>query len=127
MKATPRSLHSPPRGSQSGLKDSGSWMCIDIAHHPEDGKGRGPLFELRQRCILVHGHMGSCSRCALQVGPRDRRTRILRNLFEVDLLPTAALEHRSSTGGTDVVDPLHVLSEHRHQVPLSIDDGYYHR
>jgi carboxylate-amine ligase len=47
------------------------------------------------------------------------------DLFEVDLLPTAAAEHRSSPGGTDVVDPLHVLSEHRHQVPLSIDDSHH--
>jgi hypothetical protein len=102
-------------------------MCLDIPHHPEDRKGRGHLFEFRQWCILVHGHMGSRSRCSLQVRPQDGGAPFGGNLFEVDLLTTAASEHRSSPGGTDVVDPLHVLSEHRHQVPLSLDDGHHHR
>src|SRR6266852_7991988 len=100
---------------------------LDIPHHPEDRKGRGNLFEFRKWCILVHGHMGSRSRCALQVPPQDGGTVLCWNLFEVDLLTTAAPEHRSSPGCTYVVDPVHVLSEHRHHVPLSIDDGHHHR
>ena len=80
--------------------------------NPEDRKGRGHLFEFRNRCILVHRHVGSRSRCALQVRPQDGGTLVGRNLFEVDLLTTAAPEHRSSTGCTYVVDPVHVLSQH---------------
>src|SRR6266571_4039687 len=49
----------------------GSWIGMDIAHHPEDRKGRGNLFEFRQWCILVHGHMGSRSRCAVQISLQD--------------------------------------------------------
>src|SRR3989454_6940506 len=49
------------------------------------------------------------------------------NLFELDLLTTAARENCSSTGCTYVLDPAHVISEHRHQVPLSMNDGHDQR
>jgi len=93
----------------------------------EDRECRGDLLEFRKRCILVHGHVGSRSRCSLQVSPQDGGALVGGNLFEVDLLTTAAPENRPSTGCPYVVDPLHVISEHRHQVPLSIDDGHDHR
>jgi hypothetical protein len=100
---------------------------MNIAHYPEDRKGRCNFFEFRQWCILVHGHMGPRSRCVLQVRPQDGSALLGGDLFEVDLLTPAAAQQRSSTGGTHVLDPIHVLSKHRHQVPLSIDDGHHHR
>jgi len=33
-------------------------------------------------------------------------------------------QHGSATGSPHVADPLPVIAEHRHQVPLSIDDGH---
>jgi hypothetical protein len=59
----------------------GSWIGMDIAHHPEDRKGRGNLVECRKWCILVHGHMGSCSRCALQISLQDGCALLGGNLF----------------------------------------------
>jgi hypothetical protein len=58
-----------------------------------------------------------CSRArgvALPVLATGKSSRWVRadNLFELDLLTTAALENRSSTGCPYVVDPLHVISEH---------------
>jgi hypothetical protein len=100
---------------------------MDILHHPEDRKGRGNLFEFRKWCILVHGHMGSCSRCALQIRPQDGCALLGGNFFSVDLLTTMPVEHRSPSSCADIVDPLHVFSEHRHQVSLPIDDGHCHR
>src|SRR6266516_5788913 len=44
---------------------------MDILHHLEDWKCRGNLFEFRKWCILVHGHMRSCSWCALQISSQD--------------------------------------------------------
>jgi hypothetical protein len=41
-------------------------------NHPEDRKCLGHLFKIRHRRILVHGQVGSCSRCSLQVRPQDR-------------------------------------------------------
>ena len=93
----------------------------------KDRKCRRDLFELRKRCILVHGHVGSRSRCSLQVRLQDGCALVDGNLFELDLLTAAAPENRLSTGCAYVLDPLHVLSEHRHQVPLPIDDGHDHR
>ena len=93
----------------------------------ENRKCRGDLLELRKCCIFVHGHVRSRSRCSLQVSPQDRCALVGGHLFELDLLTGAAPENRSSTGCTYVVDPLHVISEHRHQVPLSIDDCHHQR
>lgn len=102
-------------------------MGMNIAHNSEDRKGRCNFFEFRQWGIFVHGHMGPRSRCVLQVSPQNGGALLGRNLFEVDLLTPAAAERCSSTGGTHVLDPIHVFSQHRHQVPLSIDDGHHHR
>jgi hypothetical protein len=100
---------------------------MDSAYHSEDRKGRSNLYEFRNWCILVHGYMRSRSGCALQISPQDGGTLVRGNFFEVDLLTLTALEHRSSPGCTYILDPLHVLSEHRHQIPLSINDGHHHR
>src|SRR5437762_9694635 len=62
----------------------------DIAHHPEDWKCRGNLFEFRQWCILVHWHMGARSRGALQVCLQDGGTLLGGDLLEVDLLTATA-------------------------------------
>src|SRR5579859_6606667 len=70
--------------------------------------------------------MGACSRRVLQVGFQDGGALLGRDLFEVDLLTIAAVEHCSSTSGTHILDPIHVPSEHRHQVPLSRDGGHHH-
>src|SRR5579884_1128091 len=70
------------RGSgQSPL--AGDCPMMGIAHHPEDRKCRCNLFKFRKWCILVHEHMGSGSRCALQVSFQDGCTLVGRNLFEV--------------------------------------------
>ena len=37
----------------------------------EDRKCRRDLFEFRKRCVLVHGHVGSRSRCSLQVSLQE--------------------------------------------------------
>jgi len=71
--------------------------------------------------------MRSCSWCVLQVRLQDRGTLVDRHLVEVDRLTTAAAQYRSATGCSDVVDPLPVLSEHGHQVPLSRDDDHDYR
>jgi hypothetical protein len=47
------------------------------------------------------------------------------NLFEVDLLAATASDDRPSAGRPDVADPAHVLAEHRHQVPLPVDDDHH--
>ena len=99
-------------------------LCV--SNNPEDRKCRCDLGECRQRCILVHGHMGSRSWCVLQVRLQDRGTLVDRHLVEVDRLTTATAQYRFATGCTYVVDPLTVLSEHGHQVPLSFDDDYDH-
>ena len=99
-----------------------------IGRNPEDRKCRGDPLEFRKRRIFVHGHMRSCSRCSLQVSPQDGCALAGGKLFELDLLTTTAPEENcSSTGCTYVLDRVHVISEHRHQIPLSVDDGYDHR
>src|SRR2546423_13743152 len=45
----------------------------------------------------------------------------------MNLLTTVPLEHRTASSRTDIVDPLHVLSQHRHQVALSRDCGHHNR
>jgi hypothetical protein len=114
------------KGKLTCLSRSGSWMGMNIAHYPEDRKGRCNFLEFRQWGILAHGYMGPRSRCVLQVRPQDGGALLGGNLFEVDLLTPAAAEHSSSTGCSHVLDPIHVLSKHRHQVPLCIDDGHHH-
>jgi len=73
---------------------------------------RGDPLEFRKRCIFVHGHVRSRSRCSLQVGFQDGCALSAGNLFELDLLRTSAAENCSSTGGTHVLDPIHIVSEH---------------
>lgn len=85
------------------------------------------LLELRKSCIFVHGHVRSRSWCPLQVSPQDWCALVGGNLLESDFLKAPAPDNRPSTGGAYVMDPLHVLSEHRHQVPLSIDDDHDQR
>src|SRR2546425_7320641 len=118
--STPRSLPGLAHAARAprirkGVSSVPAWLrrlhCL-VRSNPEDRKGRGNLFEFRNRCILIHGHVGSRSRCALQVRPQNGGTVLCWNLFEMDLLTAAATEHRSSTGCTYVVDPVHVLSEH---------------
>lgn len=67
------------------------------------------------------------SGCSLQVSPQNRCALAGGNFFELDLVTTAAPENCSSTGCRYVANPWHVIFEHRHQVPLSIDDGHDHR
>ena len=98
-----------------------------VSNNPEDRKCRRDLCECRQRCILVHRHVGARSRCALQVRLQDRGTLVDGHLVEVDRLTTATVQHGSATGSPHVADPLPIIAEHRHQVPLSIDDGNHHR
>jgi hypothetical protein len=82
-----------------------------VRSNTEDRKCRGDSLEFLKRCILVHRHMGSRSRRSLQVSSQDRTTLVGGDLFEMDLLTTAAPENRSSTGGTHVLRPLHVTSK----------------
>lgn len=98
-----------------------------VRSETENRKCRGDLLEFRKRGIFVHGHVRSRSRSALQVSPQDGWALVGGNLFELDVLTAAAAENRSSTGCPHIADPLHVVSEHRHQVPLSIDDGHDQR
>ena len=90
----------------------------------EHGKCCRHLFEFREGRILVHRHVRSSSRCFLKVRPQDGCTLVHRNLFETDLFTAAAAENRAPAGGSYVVDPLHIISEHRDQVSLPIDDGH---
>src|SRR5437763_1847327 len=101
-------------------------MGMNSAYYPEDRKGRCHFFEFRQWGILVHRHMGPRSRCVLEVRPQNGGALLGGNLFEVDLLTAAAAQYCASPGGTHVLDPIHVLSKHRDQVPLYIDDGHHH-
>jgi hypothetical protein len=80
----------------------------------EDRKCRRDLLEFRKRRVLVHGHVGSRSRCPLKVSPQDGCALVGGNLFELDLLTAAAPENRSSTGCSYVINmnPLHVFPEH---------------
>jgi hypothetical protein len=94
-----------------------------VRNKTENRKCRGDPLEFRKRCIFVHGHVRSRSRRSLQVSPQDRCALVGGNLFELDLLTAAAAENCSATGGTYVLDPVHVFSEHGHQVPLPIHDG----
>ena len=115
-------------GAGSGARPAGLRRLHRLVRtNPEDRKCRGDPLEFRKRRIFVHGHVRSCSRCSLQVSPQDGCALFDGKLFELDLLTTSAPENCSSTGCTYVLDPVHVISEHRHQVPLSIDDGYDHR
>src|SRR6266705_4705194 len=70
---------------RKGVSSVPAWLrrlhCL-VRSHPEDRKGCGHLFEFRNRCILVHGHVGSRSRCALQVRLQDGCTLVGGNLFE---------------------------------------------
>ena len=78
----------------------------------EDRKIRCELLELCQRSIPVYRKVRSRSRGPPQVRAQDARTLVRRNFFEFDLLTTAAAQKRFATRCADVVDPLHVVSEH---------------
>jgi hypothetical protein len=71
-------------------------MGMNIAHYPEDRKGRCNFLEFPQSGILTHGHMGPRPRCVLQVRLQDGGALLGGNLFEVDLLTLAAAEHCAS-------------------------------
>ena len=92
----------------------------------EDGKGCGDVFEFCERRIFVHGHVRPRSRRALQVSLQDDCTLAGGTLFELDLLTTAAPKNCSSSGCPYVLDPAHLVSEHGHQVALSLDNGDDH-
>jgi hypothetical protein len=79
------------------------------------------------RCVLVHGDVGSRPRCSLQVSLQKGCALVGGNLFELDLLTIAAPKNRSSTGCPYVINPLHIISEHRHQISTSTDDGHDQR
>ena len=64
---------------------------------------------------------------APQVRLQDRRAQGHRYVFEADGLPPAVNQHGMAAGGAHVSHPVHTLAEHRHQVPLAIDDGHDHR
>src|SRR5579859_724753 len=98
-----------------------------MRNHTKNRKSRRHPLEICQWCILVHWHMGSCSWSSMQVHLQDGGTLFYRNLFELNLLATAALNHRSATGSSHIPDPLHILSEHRHQIPLSINHCHHQR
>ncbi len=85
---------------------------MDGANYTEDGKCGGYFFEFCDRGVLVHGDMGTRSRGTLEVGFQDGGTLAGGDLFEGNFLTTAAAQDGSSTGCTDVADPLRVLSEH---------------
>lgn len=91
---------------------SGSWIDMNSAHHPEDGKRRGNLFKFRTWCILVHGDKGPRSWYPLHVRLQDGSVPLGSNLFQMDLLTPAAVEHRSSPGSPHVLNPIDALSKH---------------
>lgn len=82
-----------------------------------------PRLELRKGCIFLYGQMRSRTGCSPQVNLQDGCTLFGGYLLELDLLAAAAPENGSSTRCTYILDPAHVISEHRHQVSLSIDDS----
>jgi hypothetical protein len=49
-----------------------------------------------------------------------------RKFFELDILASAAPEHGFPTCCPYILNPLDVLTEHRHEVPLSIDNSQDH-
>ncbi len=112
-----------PRRSAAGLRR----LHRLFGNNPEHRKCRRDLLEFRKRGIFVHRHMRSRSRRSLQVSLQDGCALVGGNLFELDVLAAAAPEYRPSTGSTYVLDPAHIIPEHRHQVPLPIDDGHNHR
>jgi hypothetical protein len=71
-------------------------------------------------------HEGA-SRRALQISLQDGCSLTGGNLYQEHLLTTMPPEHCFPSSCTYILDPVHILSEHRHQVPLPIDDGHRHR
>ena len=97
-------------------------ILIRIRSKTKDRKCWGDLLELRELCVLFHRDMRSRSRCTLKVSPQDRCALDNGDLLELDLFSTATKENSSSTGCAYVLDPLDVISEHRYQISLSVDD-----
>ena len=64
--------------------------------------------------------MGPGSIGALEVRLDDRSALVGGHLFEEVLLTAAVAEDRSPLGGTDILNPLDVLSQHRYQIALSL-------
>ena len=93
----------------------------------ENWKCRGDFFEFRKGRLFVDPYVRSSSGRSLQIGFQDWCALGSRNFFEVDLHSLAALKNGSSTRSTHVPDPLHLFSQHSHQIALSTDNRYGYR
>ena len=87
-----------------------------VSNNPEDRKCRRDLCECRQRCILVHRHVGARSRCALQVRLQDRGTL-------VDGPPSRWIASRPPLCSTALPPAARTLRTHCPSLP-SIDTRY---
>jgi len=71
----------------------------------------------RPACTHLEG-LSSASTGSATARARQQRCGTCGIPIELDLFTTAAPENCFSVGRTHVLDPLHVLSEHRHQISL---------
>lgn len=93
----------------------------------EDGEGWGNLFEFGEGSIFVDGDVRAGAGCSLEVRLQDGGALIGGELIELDFFAKAAAENCSSAGCAHILDPARIVSEHGHEVALSIDDGHDHR
>jgi len=100
-----------------------SWLS---SRHPEHRNPRCNPFELGKRCVLVDGHVGPRAERSPQISLQHWRARLYRNLFKSHFLPATVSQDNPPAGGTDIADPVHILTEHRHEISLPIDNSHHH-
>ncbi len=78
------------------------------------GKDAAIFFELGKRGVFIDGDVRPRSWCPQQVSLQEGCALADGNVFELHVLTGAAPENGSSTGCAYILDPAHILSEHRH-------------
>jgi hypothetical protein len=70
--------------------------------------------------------VGSGSWCDCEVPAQDRCPQLGFDLLELHELAAGAVQHRPPLGGADVADPVRVVTEHGHDVSLTLMLGHDH-
>ncbi len=72
----------------------------------------GDLLKFGDRCIFAHRHVRPRSWRTLQVQLQDRGALLSWNFFKANRFMFAVNQHRVSTGGLDITNPLSVFPQH---------------
>jgi hypothetical protein len=102
---------------------SDKWL--PTRQHAEDGNLASDPLEFKQPCVLVYGHMGTCSGRSLKVSLEHRCALIDRDLFQSNFFATAMLDNRLPVLGPNIPNPGSLLAQHRHQISLAVQDRHH--